>query len=257
MRRSSVLAVFAFATLVAASALAADTKEVHKSLPLDANGRVTLDSHNGAVNVLTWNQPTVQVDAIIGPAEGAMFDYPEDVQKTDVRVTGGGSSVNIESDYSAVQSHVTLFGINHTSPPVHYTIHMPATAQLQVRVHNAAVKATGLKGDARIETHNGSVDLVDVDGGARVETHNGSVRLVFANVARPSRIETHNGSADVVVPASARLTVKVDGHRTGAISSDLPMTVKATGSTSTAIVNGGGPELEFTTHNGSMHLSRR
>src|SRR5512143_889461 len=120
MRRSPVLLTFAFLTLVAASALAANVKEVHKTVPLDPNGKVTLDSHNGSVTVLAWNQPSVQVDARIVPADHT-FDYPEDVQKTEVKVTGGGSSVDIESDYSAVESHVTLFGFNHTRPPVQYT----------------------------------------------------------------------------------------------------------------------------------------
>jgi hypothetical protein len=254
MRRSWILLTFAFLTVLATAAHAAEFKDVHKVVPIDANGRVTLDAHNGSVTVSPSNQPNVSIDARIEPVEH--FDHPEDVQKTEVRVTGGGKNVGIESDYSAITSHITLFGIQQSNPPIHYTIHMPATAQLHLTVHNATVKVTGIKGDLEVRTHNGSVDVVDTDG-ASIETHNGSVRLVFANVERPSGIETHNGSADVVVPATARMTVKVDGHRSGVLSSDLPMTVKASGSISTAMVNGGGPELKFTTHNGSMRLSRR
>ncbi len=255
MRRSSVLLTFAFLTVLAAAAYAAEFKDVHKVIPIDANGRVTLDAHNGSVTITAWSEANVSIDARIEPVEH--FDHPEDVQKTEVRVTGGGKNVKIESDYSAVPWHVSLFGIQQSYPPIHYTIHIPAAAHLRVKTHNATVKVVGLKGDIEVDTHNGSVDVVDLDGGANIETHNGSVRVVFASVARPSSIETHNGSADVVVPAAARMTVKVDSHRSGAFASDLPMTVKASGSTATSLINGGGPELKFLTHNGSMHLSSR
>ncbi len=254
MRRSPVLFTFALVIFLAAVVHAAESKEVHKIVPLDANGRVTVDAHNGAITVTPWNQPSVSIDARIEPAEH--FDHPEDVQKTEVRVTGSGKDVAIESDYSAVPSHVSLFGIQQSNPPIYYTIHVPATAQLRVRAHNATVKVTGVKGDVDVATHNGEVEVVDIDGGARIETHNGSVRVVYANVGRPSSIETHNGSASVVVPAASKMTVKVDSHHSS-FTCDLPMTIRATGTMSTALVNGGGTELSFNTHNGSMHISRR
>jgi hypothetical protein len=257
MRRSSILLAFAILTVLAAAAHAAEFKDVHKVVPIDANGRVTLDAHNGSVTITAWNQANVSIDARIEPVEHFDFDHPEDVQKTEVRVSGGGKNVDIESDYSAVPSHVSLLGIQQSYPPIHYTINVPANAQLRIKTHNATVTVTAVKGDVEVETHNGNVDLTDIDGGASLETHNGDVRVVFASVARPSRIETHNGSASVVVPAAARMTVTVDSHRSSAFASDLPVTVKASGSTSSSLVNGGGTELKFFTHNGSMHLSRR
>jgi hypothetical protein len=247
----------ALLTLVLLSPAAmAKTKDFHTVVPLAANGRVAVHSHNGSVNVISWNQPNVGIDARIEPAVG-WNEYPGDVEKTNVRVTGSGSDVRIESDYDAVQSHVSLLGINRVLPQVHYTIHVPATAQLHVEVHNASIKVSGLRSDLSLQTHNGSIDVADLDGSARVETHNGSVRVVFINFARPSRVETHNGSVDVVVPAAARMTVKVRAHVRNPFSTDLPMTVKASGSTTTAAINGGGPEFDFVTHNGSLHLGKR
>ncbi len=171
MRRSSVLLAFAFLSLLGVAAHAADFKDVHKVVPLDANGRVTVDAHNGAITITPWDQPNVSIDARIEPVEH--FEHSEDVQKTEVRVTGGGKEVDIESDYSAVPSHIVLFGVQQTNPPIYYTIHVPATAQLRVRAHNAKVKVTGVKGDVDVATHNGEVDVADIDGGARIETHNG------------------------------------------------------------------------------------
>lgn len=238
-----------------APAAMAKSKDFHSVVPLGANGHVSVDSHNGSVNVMPWNQPNVGIDARIEPADRS--DYPEDVDKTNVRVTRSGGDVRIESDYDAVTGHISLFGFNRTLPLVHYTIHVPATAQLDVDVHNASIKVSGLRSDVSLQTHNGSIDVADLDGSARVETHNGSVRVLFANFARPSRVETHNGSVDVVVPATSRMTVKLRAHRSDPLSTDLPMTIKASGSTTMAAINGGGPQLDFVTHNGSLHLGKR
>jgi hypothetical protein len=234
----------------------AKTKEFHSVVPVAPNGRVSVDSHNGSVNVMPWNQPNVGIDARIEPA-GGWNNYPSDVEKTNVRVTRSGGDIRIESDYDAVPSHVSLFGINHTLPLVHYTIHVPNSAQLHVTVHNAFIKVSGLRSDVSLLTHNGSIDVADLDGAAKVETHNGSVRIAFVNFARPSRVETHNGSVDVVVPAASRMTIKLRAHVRDPFSTDLPMTVKASGSTTTAAINGGGPEFDFVTHNGSLHLGKR
>jgi hypothetical protein len=255
MRATAAALITLLVVAPTAISYAASAKEFHKVVPLDANGRVSIDSHNGSVNVMTWNQPNVGVDARIEP--GDFGGDAEDVAKTNVRITGGVSAVGIVSDYSAVGTHLHWFGVTRTLPLVHYTIHVPASALLKVEVHNAKVKVSGVHNDVSLQTHNGAIDVTDLDGAAKVETHNGSVRVVFANMTRPSRIETHNGSVDVNVPATTRMTVSVDGHRSDPFTSDLPMNVKVAGSAYSATINGGGPELRFVTHNGSLHLRKR
>lgn len=256
MRRK---ALFTLAiTLLAPFAIAASaTKEFHKVVPLDANGRVSLDSHNGTVSIMAWDQARVSIDARIGPAD--FGGEAEDVQNTNVKVSGGGASLRIESDYSAVENHSWLFGFGTTRslPPVDYTIRVPATSQLEIEVHNASVKVDGLRNAVEARTHNGSVDMKNLAGGATVETHNGSVRLAFSQFSVPARVETHNGSCDVIVPAATRMSVRTDSHRSDPLSSDLPMIVKAGSMGQSASINGGGPELRFSTHNGSLHLAKR
>ena len=112
--------------------------------------------------------------ARIEPAE---WGSSEDVDKTDVKVTGSGSSVSIESDYTDVATRITWFGVSRNLPLVHYTISMPATARLSVNDHNANVRVTGLRNDLRVSTHNGSVDVTDLDiGWARPSQARGLVR---------------------------------------------------------------------------------
>ena len=242
---------------LAALPLFGEVKEFHKTLPLATSGAVSLSSHNGSVSVVAWNQPSVSIDARIEEPE--FEGRAEDVRNTDVKVTSSGSAVNIETDYSRVETHYWLFGLGQTRslPPVHYVIHMPADARLRIEVHNAKVKAAGLAGAVNVETHNGDVALTALSGGASVETHNGDVDLDFARVAAASRIQTHNGEARVSVPADARISLSADGHRRNPVSSELPVAVRTSSGSWNASLNGGGTELRFTTHNGTLRLRRR
>jgi len=240
--------------LIAAAPFALADKRVHKTVPLDANGSVVISTHNGTVTVTTWSQPNVDIDARIEPVAGG---DPADVDKTEVKISGSGSSVRIESDYDAVLPHMKWFSLSRDLPPVHYTISMPATARLDVSGHNARVKVNGLRSDVNVESHNGPVDVVDFDGAANVETHNGDVSIGFNRFAKASRIETHNGSVQVTVPADTRLHVDASGHHLGVESELGVAATRVSDSHYSGDVNGGGPELRFESHNGTLRLKKR
>lgn len=226
---------------------------MHKTVPLDVGGSLFISTHNGSIDVTTWKEPSADIDAVIEP--GTM-GYAEDVQKTEIRISGSPSSVRVESDYSAIGPHVTLWGMNEQYPPVRYTIKMPATARLQIEDHNASVHVSGLRGDAEINSHNGSVDLDDFGGGASIETHNGDIHVAFNRFDKASTIETHNGSTDIRLPAASRFHLNADGHHIG-FDSEFAVTAQHMNrGRYVGDVNGGGPELRFTTHNGSLRLRK-
>jgi opacity protein-like surface antigen len=251
MRKTTMM--LCVALLVAMTAAAAE-KRVHKTVALAGSGSVSIDTHNGTVTVTTWNQPSVDVSARIEPAE---FGRDEDVNRTEVRVTGSSEHVRIESDYSAVPSHsVFFFGVSRDLPLVHYTISMPAGARLDVDAHNATVRVTGLRNDIRVDTHNGDIDLANFDGGASIETHNGDVRVAFSRFAKGSRIETHNGGIDLRLPSQSRFHLDASGNRLGA-DSDFPLVGKLMDRDRyVGDSNGGGPELRIVTHHGSVKLRK-
>jgi hypothetical protein len=239
--------------LIAAAGQAAD-KRLHKTAPLAPNGSVSIDTHNGTVVVTTWNQPTVDVTARIEPGE---WGNQEDVNDTDVKVTGTPGDVRIESDYTAVGTHITWFGVSRNLPLVHYTISLPATARLSITDHNANVRVTGLHNDLRVSSHNGSVEVGDLDGAADIETHNGDVRVAYSRFTRSSSFETHNGGIDIRLPAGAQFHVNANGHHMD-VDSDFPTMVTKSPREGRYVgdINGGGPQLRVSTHNGSLRLRK-
>jgi len=241
------------ATLLFATTVAATEKRVHKSLALSPTGSLSIDTHNGSISVTTWNQATVDVQARIEPGD---FASDDDVNRTDVRVTGSEGSVRVESDYSDVPTHFVLFGMTRNLPLVHYTISMPASARLDIDTHNSRVRVSGLRNDVRINSHNGDIEIDDLDGAATIETHNGDVRIGYSRFAKSSRVETHNGGIDIGIPAQSRFHVNATGHHLG-MNSEFPMIVSSMRSSRyVGDVNGGGPELRISTHNGSLKLRK-
>ena len=250
MRRLLVsLSIVLVATIATAS-----ERKIHRTAQLDVAGNLWIDTHNGSITVTTWSQPTVDVTARIVPAE---FGRDEDVEKTDVKVTGSRGSVRIESDYSDVPTRLTWFGMQRDLPLIHYTIAMPATARLTVDAHNASVRVTALRNDIRVNTHNGDIDIADFDGGASIESHNGDVHIGYRNFSKSARVETHNGGIDFKLPALARFHLNASGHHMD-MSSDFPMTVGSTGDSRYVgdVNGGGGPELRVSTHNGALKLRK-
>jgi hypothetical protein len=249
MRRLLVrLSIFLIATIAAAS-----DRKIHRTAQLDLTGNLSIDTHNGSITIATWNQANVDIVARIVPAD---FGRDEDVEKTDVKVTGSGGSIRIESDYTDVPTRLTWFGMQRDLPLIHYTISMPATARLDVDAHNASVRVTALRGDLKVNTHNGDVDIADFDGGANIESHNGDVQIGYRNFTKSARVETHNGRIDFKLPAQARFHLDARGHHMD-MSSDFPITVGAMrDSRYVGDVNGGGPELRVSTHNGALKLRK-
>ncbi len=55
---------------------AALTEELHKTWPIDADGRVSLKNVNGAVHISAWDRNEVQVDAISGRIVSRKHETP-------------------------------------------------------------------------------------------------------------------------------------------------------------------------------------
>ncbi len=247
--------------LAAAAAQAADTKEVHRTVSLDRDGRLSIDTYKGTVTVTTWDKPEVRVDALIEP-DGDCQESREKVQWTQVRISGAGASVEIKSDYDEVRHHergfLGLFDIQTGSLPfVRYTIQMPATARLDIKDYKSGINVSNLKADLRLQTYKGTARVAGLDGSARVDTYKGDTRVEFARFSRASRFDTHKGEIEVRLPPDSRFELDAHTGRRGDIESDFAMATHAgrwREARAEGAVNGGGPPLRLTTYKGTLRI---
>jgi len=252
--------------LVAAAvgAQASDTKEFHRTSPLDRDGRLSVKTYKGSIDVSVWDKPEVQIDARIEPGDDERCSR-EKVQWTEVRVSGSGKSVSVESDYDEANAHQRrhffgLFDFDSCSLPyVRYTIRMPASARLDIEDYKSDSKIAGLRSDLRFHTYKGTAAVADHDGAVRADTYKGTVRVDYARYERASRFETYKGDIEVGLPRASRFELDAETDR-GDIQSDFALTRwsgRRRGERVRGPVNGGGPALSFESRRGSLRLRSR
>jgi len=260
MRRVVRVAGFAgLGFLMAGAVQSSDFKEVHRTLTLDPDGRLEIHTYKGSITVKTSAAAEVQISARIEPDGDDRWDR-EKVEETQIRISGGGHSVEVKSDYDEVRHHrfLGLFGGDGGSLPfVHYTVVMPGTARLEIEDYKSETKISDLKGDLKLHTYKGSVSARGLEGAAQIKTYKGDIHVDFTRFVRASRFETYKGTFDVALPRDSRFDLDADmGHR-GDLESDFAIAVRTRRSGRQAMrgaVNGGGPELRFSAYRGSLHL---
>ena len=149
---------------------------------------------------------------------------------------------------------------------------------LDAQTSNGGVEVLDLEGAAVLKTSNGRVHAEGVRGTLEAETSNGgiNVHLTNAESGRPVKLETSNGSIDLTVDKTTQndvhastsnggITVhmppsigaRVQAHTSnGSISSDFEVQVKGQISKHSldGTIGSGGPLLDLSTSNASIHL---
>src|SRR5438128_1532349 len=114
-------------TLIAAAAgilATADSKDIHKTFPLDSRGHVTVDTYKGSIRVSTWDRNEVDI-AVRIEQDGDLF--AQNVKGADVRFDASPSDVRMTSE------NQWSFFLDGATPLYEYTIRMPRTASLRIK----------------------------------------------------------------------------------------------------------------------------
>jgi hypothetical protein len=245
--------------LAFAAQAAEPSKEVRKTIPLPAGGRVEVETFKGSVDVTAEERPDVLVEARVTPdiSCGDAKAQAEWVEKTEIRIESHGNSVRVESDYDRLSSyHSWLFGGCTARPFVDYRIRMPRKADLDLKDHKSKINLKGLAGNLRLESYKGSMKVGDLDGSVRLTTYKGEATVNFAGLRGDSHLETYKGDIEVSLPKDTAVNLDVDSGRRGEFWSDFDGVVQSSGRTRT-VLNGGGPRLALSTYKGTLKLASR
>jgi len=165
-------------------------------------------------------------------------------------------------------------------------IKVPKQTTLDLKTMNGSVSVEGISGEMTIDAMNGHINVQDAPGPVVAHSMNGRIvaSLTQASAAKASSFSSMNGSIEVALPADvkARLKMKTDrgeiytdfdvkldsvtGSTTFAPDSgaknglpDLPHLPRLTHSDRTlyGTINGGGPEMQFTTYNGRIVIRKK
>ena len=153
-------------------------QDFHSTYPLDAGGRVSVDSFNGPIEVVGWDQNTVEVNGTKYASHRAALD---DIK---IDVDAAASSVHIRAERPSDIFH---------NGGVRFSIRVPRKAMLdQVSTSNGKLDVGDVEGDARLRTSNGAIRLTRMKGNVEARTSNGSIDV--QDVTGNMNLHTSNGS---------------------------------------------------------------
>ena len=139
------------------------TEEVHKVLPLSAQGRVEIENINGPVHITGWDRAEVKVDAIKSAWSKERLDEAK------IEVDAGQDRISIRTEYPG-HDHTFNFGGDgeHNNPArVEYTITVPRQATLDdIKLVNGRLDIQDVAGEVRASCVNGRIEARNLQGRA-------------------------------------------------------------------------------------------
>src|ERR1700742_2415799 len=94
VRKLSLFTAAALGLLLSLPAYADVTQEFHRTLPLSADGRVSLSNINGNVEITGWEKNEVQIDAVKQAADQQRLDNMR------IEINNSANSVEIETKFN-------------------------------------------------------------------------------------------------------------------------------------------------------------
>jgi DUF4097 and DUF4098 domain-containing protein YvlB len=137
-------------------------EDFHFTHPLSPGGTVSVETFNGPIEVMGWEQDSVEVNGTKYASSQSVLD----ALKIDVSSSPGSVRIRVIRPLDT---------------------HWHMGVRLSIRVPHKAVLD-------RISTSNGQIRIEDVEGGMRVQTSNGAVRL--SRLKGPIEARTSNGAIE-------------------------------------------------------------
>lgn len=160
----------------------------------------------------------------------------------------------------------------------------PSNAALEIRVplrtnlelgsvNGGPLVVENVEGELEIEHVNGPVTLTNVAGSVVANSVNGAVTVTLSRVMadKPMAFTSFNGKVDVTMPANIKANLKMRSDQ-GDIFTDFDVQLQQTPAPSRSTrggryrveinrsvygsINGGGPEIELRTFNGTVYLRK-
>ncbi|HLY17215.1 MAG TPA: DUF4097 family beta strand repeat-containing protein [Bryobacteraceae bacterium] len=228
---------------------------------------------NGGITVTGYNGKEVIVEA--RPRhESARESKPDRKAEGMHRLDATGSGLTVEEQDNEV--HVGVRTMNRT---VDLHIQVPFTTSLKLRcLNDGDIKVEHVSGEVDADDLNGGVKLLNISGAVVAHSLNEDVVVTLDQVTpgKSMSFSTMNGDVDVTLPADVKARVKMKSDN-GEIYSDFDVHPEANpGGLKTnenhnkdgrfrvqfdkvtyGSLNGGGPEMQFTTFNGKIYLRKK
>jgi Toastrack DUF4097 len=229
---------------------------------------------NGGITVTGYSGKDVMVEARPRGQETARESRPNPKAEGLHRLESRTSGLSVEE-----QDNVVNIGIGQVTGTVDLVIQAPFNSSLNLKcLNDGAIQVDHISGEIDANDLNGAVKLTNISGTAVAHSLNQDVTVTFDRVTpgKSMSFSSLNGDIDVTLPADTKARVKLKADN-GEIYSDFEIHQEANPAapkeTEThgkngrfrvqfdkamyGSINGGGPEMQFTTFNGKIYLRKK
>lgn len=258
-----IVCVLALAT----AASCAWAQEERIPVPLSDPSRpatVRANLMNGGITVRTYQGKEV---IIVAQGSGAHRNKPTEEGMRRINVRPG---FDVEE-----QDNIVTIKNAGIAGDMNLDIQVPVNTSVNLRtMNNGGIRVEGVTGEVDVNSLNGSIEISNVAGPVLAHCLNGPVKVTFDSIApnKAMSFSSLNGNIDVTFPADLKANVKMKTEN-GDILTDFEITMKPNAPPSSersngryrvrvdktfyGSINGGGPEMQFTTLNGKIYLRKK
>ena len=209
-------------------------EDFHQTYPLAAGGSVSIETFNGSIELVGWEQNSVEVNGTKYASSRSALD---------------SIKIDVSSPSGSVRVRASKLSDFHHNMGARFTVRVPKKTMLdlistsnghvriedvdgnaRLRTSNGAIRVTRLKGELEARTSNGAVEVDYLEGNAKLHTSNGSIRAEVAHglfeavtsngsiTARltdpsttwPVHVESSNGHVDLKIDAKQLPEVRAE-----------------------------------------------
>jgi hypothetical protein len=225
------------------------------------NGSVTVKGYDG-------KDALIETAAHISGRERRPSHVPEGMH----RIDNDGMGLDVTEENNVI----TVVGHNSSA---HLTIEVPVQTNLVLRsVNGGTIAVENISGSIDANHTNGGIAITNVSGSVLANTTNGNVTVSLNKVSpdKAMSFTSFNGRVDVTLPSDVKANVMMKTNN-GEIWSDFDIKLMAGGKPPVVEdsrssngkykvhldramygqINGGGPEMQFVTYNGSILIHKK
>jgi len=200
-----MLTVFVIAPVVASNDQQQYVERFERTVPLAANGSVSLRNVAGDIEINTWGRGEVRIEALKVSRAATQEQARANADEVTIDVTAEGKQVEIETNYPEGR-HRNL------NVSVEFKLTVPEAASLETGSVSGSIRLAGLRGDAELNSVSGEVQADQIGGTLRAKSVSGNVRVT--EVSQQATGESVSGGVEIRGVGGETRAKSVSGHVT-------------------------------------------
>jgi hypothetical protein len=238
-------------------------EELHKSFPLDSDGRFSLKNVNGSIVIETWSRNKVDIYAV----KATKYDR-ENLRRVHIEIESSRNEVAVDTIYERrrnirawvdyeikVPEGVELSFVRSVNGNVHLS---GGFSDVTARTTNGRIELENAAGDINLASTNGGIKAYDIMGNITARSTNGGITLEILTLEDDIKASSTNGGISIRLRDGEDIHADLRARTTnGTISFDFPITIHSSRISKRYIegrIGDGGIQIDLSTTNGSIRI---